>query len=81
MKFYLIKYVGYGEHDYREDESARREFGSIIGAVSAMQEVKGIGEEKIYEALQYSFSEQIYWVSDIEGYAVATEFEVDPIDG
>lgn len=77
MPYYMVKYEGYGEHEYRITE--QQEYSTPMEAIEALQ--GQVGVEHLFAALEHSFSEMVYWVTDTEGYAVATEFEVDPTDG
>lgn len=76
MKYYLVEYRGFGEHDYRETN--RTEFDNPLAAIRALSDA--IGEDHLWEALDLNLGDMIYWVTDVFGFAVATDNELDPID-
>lgn len=78
MKYYLITYVGEGEHGYREDTEQRQEFEVALDAVKALCDK--VGDENLFRALEWNFGDMIHWVKDTLGYAVGTDFEIDPVD-
>jgi hypothetical protein len=78
MKFYLITYARMRpEND--PIEIARSESDRLMPMISYLNILLDT-EDDLYRALQHSFSEQIYWPEgSTHGYAIATEFQVDPL--
>lgn len=78
MKFYVIRY-DWVKVDGEPVETDRKEFHTIRDAIIYYGDI--VGDDNLYDALRHSFTEQIYKMTDHYGYALATDFEVDPIDG
>lgn len=78
MKYYLITYAahGVGDQDYRETN--REEFPEYIPAMEAL--AGKVGWSNLFAARdENQVNDKPYWVTDTEGYAVASEMEVDPL--
>lgn len=77
MKYYVLRYA-FIEVGAEGEETNRWEFENFLDAINLF--AAKVGVDNLYDAMQHSFSEQVYMMTDHEGYALATDFEIDPLD-
>lgn len=78
MRYLVIRYT-YAEPNSEPEIAQTWNFDDFLDGIDFLAE--RVGRHNLYDAMQYSFSELVYKMTDHEGFAIATELEVDPTDG